>query len=185
MPRSEFVGKIRIVAGKYRGHVLPVLTQSKLRPTPHRLRETLFNWLQQDIADSKVLDAFAGTGALGIEALSRGARSVTLLESHRESALALRQLSMASELKIYEQDAWAFARTCEKASFDIIFLDPPFSRYTLKALLAAFGALLASGGYLYYESLAKDEDDCVLDGWKTYRDKVMGEVRGRLLYEQR
>lgn len=123
-------GKIRIIGGKWRGRKLPVPDSIMLRPTPDRVRETLFNWLQSVISGASCLDLFAGTGALGLEAISRGASSVVLVEN--DPALA-RQLAEnintlnAAEAELERSDALTWLRRNTR-QFDLVFLDPPFGQ---------------------------------------------------------
>ena len=127
--RNRPPGKIRIVSGKWRGRKIPVAGVKGLRPTPARARETLFNWLQGRLAGASCLDLFAGTGILGLEALSRGAGSVAAVEQNPQLVQALR--GIASELKadnfeIICADGMNWIRHCGR-QFDLVFLDPPFS----------------------------------------------------------
>jgi 16S rRNA (guanine966-N2)-methyltransferase len=131
-------GNIRIISGQHRGRKLPVLIAEGLRPTSDRVKETLFNWLMQDIAGAKVLDMFAGSGSLGFEALSRGAEHVTMIENNRDNAA---QLSANAALLRAEQscnviNADAFgALNAQSGAFDIVLIDPPFNQgFVTKAL---------------------------------------------------
>ena len=139
-------GKIRIIGGQWRGRKLPVADQPGLRPTPDRVRETLFNWLASSIGGARCLDLFAGTGALGFEALSRGARSAVMVERNKQLARQLqatRTLLAAAGAEIFQAEAlsWLGER---RGPFDIVFLDPPFHRdYVKKAC-----ALLVNRGHL-------------------------------------
>src|SRR3990167_149658 len=121
-------GKIKIIAGIYKGKTLPVINTAHLRPTPNRVRETLFNWLMFEIKAYTCLDAFAGSGALGIEALSRGAKKVILLEKDKEvfNKLEKTTQSLKNDAIIpLKADFFTFITTT-KEQFDLIFLDPPF-----------------------------------------------------------
>jgi 16S rRNA (guanine966-N2)-methyltransferase len=122
-------GDVRIIAGDWRGRKLPVLSQAGLRPTSDRMRETLFNWLQFDIAGARCLDAFAGSGALGFEALSRGAAEVVFLEKNLEAANQLKanaQLLKADKAQIMQVDSQAWLAQPALMQFDGVFIDPPF-----------------------------------------------------------
>lgn len=145
---------VRIVGGEYRSRVLHFPDASGLRPTPDRVRETLFNWLGQRLYDLTCLDAFAGSGALGFEAASRGAGRVVLLEQERRAHDALLQnarLLNASQVEILRRDALAYLAGCHEA-FDIIFLDPPFSGNLLAEALPLAATLLKPDGRIYAES---------------------------------
>lgn len=149
-------GKIRIIGGKWRGRKLPVLDVPLLRPTPDRVRETLFNWLQPVIDGSRCLDLFAGTGALGLEALSRGADSVVLVEQDMQLARQLEkniQLLQADAAQLVTGDALQWLQS-NRDSFDIVFLDPPFRQdlvfETCRRLIDS-GAITA-GSLVYIES---------------------------------
>ncbi|MGH8108729.1 MAG: 16S rRNA (guanine(966)-N(2))-methyltransferase RsmD, partial [Arenimonas sp.] len=128
MNKAPF-GQVRIISGLWRGSKLPVESYPGLRPTSDRVRETLFNWLQSQIAGKRVLDCFAGTGALGFEAASRGAAEVVLLEkvpalvnSLRESATRLK----AGNLKVESSDSFSWLGRQPTERFDLVFIDPPF-----------------------------------------------------------
>jgi len=147
-------GHVRIIAGSHRGSKLPIVGVAGLRPTGDRVRETVFNWLQQKIAGRRVLDAFAGSGALGFEAASRGAASVVLLEFSREAAQSLRETAkrLAFEnVQIIETDALAWMNTATAGPFDLVFLDPPFSGADWPAIWARVTAVLAEHAYVYVE----------------------------------
>jgi 16S rRNA (guanine966-N2)-methyltransferase len=147
---------IRIIGGKYRGKKLFVPNLEGLRPTPDRVRETLFNWLMHDIRDACCLDAFAGSGALGFEAYSRGASSVVFIESADEAYVSLRKQVRAfatTQLTVLHQDAFIYLQNTQQ-QFDIVFLDPPFANDYLTPCiqhLTNFN-VLKSGGLLYVES---------------------------------
>ena len=152
MTRSP--GEVRIIGGQWRRSKLPVLDLPGLRPTGDRLRETLFNWLGQDLTGWRVLDAFAGTGALGLEAASRGAQAVRLVERDSRAAASLRQvlarLPGASErVKVDTGDAFA---ALGQGPFDLVLLDPPFEAELFDRALAAAVPALSAGGWLYLEA---------------------------------
>lgn len=153
---KEKKGKIRIIAGKYKGKLLSLLDNPNLRPTPNRVRETLFNWLMFEIRDLVCLDAFAGSGALGIEALSRGAKKVLFLEKDADIFRKLRQV--INELKNEAAEALQidFYKYISNTplQFDLIFLDPPFKELALAHCLELLSALpaLKVDGLVYLES---------------------------------
>ena len=148
--------EVRILGGQWRRTPLPVPTSAGLRPTPSRVRETLFNWLGQDLSGWRVLDAYAGSGALGLEAASRGAEQAVLIE--REPALVRHLRATVSKLKattvvVHQADALVWMRqVAAPARFDLVMLDPPFETadflHTVEAALKA----LQPGGWLYLES---------------------------------
>ena len=149
-------GKIRIIGGKWRSRKLNVITASGLRPTPDRVRETLFNWVQEKIVGAKCLDLFSGTGILSFEALSRGASSATMIESNPTIVGYLRETAqiLGSESHYIEcADALSWSEKCTK-KFDIIFLDPPFNQgYVEKCCqIILQQSLLSSEGIIYIES---------------------------------
>jgi len=150
-------GEVRIIGGTLRRSRLPVSNRPGLRPTPDRVRETLFNWLGPDLAGWRVLDAFAGSGALGFEAASRGAAEVLLLE--RDPALAAslqasRERLKAGAVQVLRADALAWMARCAPQRFELVLLDPPFDAGLEQAALAAAAPLVAPGGWLYLESRA-------------------------------
>ena len=150
MKRSR--GDRRIIAGALRGRRWPVPDVPGLRPTPDRVRETLFNWLAPCIAGRRVLDLFAGSGALGFEAASRGAAAVTLVEQHRAALALLRETAARfglDSVHIEAMEAMAFLRAQPAGSrWDVILLDPPFDSALLTPALQWIGGhgLLADGG---------------------------------------
>ncbi|MCC5885743.1 MAG: 16S rRNA (guanine(966)-N(2))-methyltransferase RsmD [Gammaproteobacteria bacterium] len=131
-------GRIRIIAGRFRGRRIPVADLPGLRPTPERTRETLFNWLQGELHGARVLDMFAGSGALGFEALSRGAASVVLLEKDRRVCRQLVEVAESLDrerCQVLQADALNWPRTSVQA-FDLILIDPPFASGLAVAALA-------------------------------------------------
>jgi len=148
-------GFVRIIGGTWKRTRLPVPQRPGLRPTPDRVRETLFNWLGQDLSGWRVLDAFAGSGALGFEAASRGAREVLLLETDPGLVRALhasRERLQASQLRIEQADALRWMGRAEPAGFDLVMLDPPFGADLFGRALQAAAPLLAAHGCIYLEA---------------------------------
>ena len=147
--------RVRIIGGAYRSRVLRFPARSELRPTPDRVRETLFNWLGQDLSGRDCLDLFAGSGALGFEAASRGARRVVMVEGDRAVWQGLERnvniLGCQSVVELHRADALEFIRDAGRA-FDIVFLDPPFDSGLLARLAAALPRLTRPGGMVYVES---------------------------------
>jgi 16S rRNA (guanine966-N2)-methyltransferase len=174
-------GRLRIVAGKWRSRLLPVLDAPGLRPTSERIRETLFNWLGPNIEGASCLDLFGGTGALGIEALSRGAGRVVLVESSARLAGAIREnlhKLQAVNAEVRQEDALDFLKQARPEPFDIVFLDPPFDL----DLLSRVCGLLQEKGWLgenavVYLEQGKDQEKPVLPlAWTVSHEKVAGKV---------
>lgn len=156
MTKAPPPGAVRVIGGLWRGTKLPVPAVNGLRPTGDRLRETLFNWLGQDLQGWRVLDAFAGSGALGFEAASRGAAAVQLVEREPQACAALaasiQRLKGAPErLQLARTEALSWMRACPQR-FDLVLLDPPFDADLFDAALAAAVPLLNPGGSLYLEA---------------------------------
>ncbi|MCS6765075.1 MAG: 16S rRNA (guanine(966)-N(2))-methyltransferase RsmD [Candidatus Protistobacter heckmanni] len=146
--------RIRIIGGQWKRLLLQVPDLPGLRPTPDRVRETLFNWLGQELDGRHCLDMFAGTGALGFEAASRGAARVLMLEQSRQAAAALlasREKLGAARVEVMTGDALVFAAALPPASFDVIFLDPPFALDLLGPALAQAARVLKPDGRVYVE----------------------------------
>ncbi len=161
--RQEFelkqASKVRIIGGNWRGRKIPVPDAQGLRPTPDRVRETLFNWLQPFLHGAKCLDLFAGSGALGIEAVSRGAASSLLIEQDRETAETLREsLRMldADKIAVHQADALQWIKTTNQV-FDIIFLDPPFGKNMIEQCLS----LLAESECVVEQTLIYVESESI------------------------
>lgn len=182
-PRNA--GTLRIIAGRWRGRRLPVVDAGGLRPTADRVRETLFNWLAPVVPGSRCLDLYAGTGALGFEALSRGAAHCVFVERARGPAEALRaacralQAGDAAEVVQADADAWLKR---DRRRFDLVFLDPPFADDALARSCAAVAdeAVLAPGGLVYVETDAA-ADLPVPGGFRLRREARAGQVRFGLL----
>lgn len=171
--------KVRIIAGKYRRRLLDVPEAEGLRPTPDRVRETLFNWLGQELHGKNCLDLFAGSGALGFEAASREARRVVLVEKSRGVADVLRknrQLLGAGEIDIQSQDALLYLKHCRDC-FDIVFVDPPYQQALQQQVLAMLPPLLAPGAVVYVETPTPAE----FAGWQVLRAMKAGKVHSWLL----
>jgi 16S rRNA (guanine966-N2)-methyltransferase len=155
-PPAAAPGKVRIIGGKWRSRKLDVVEARDLRPTPDRVRETLFNWLQPWIDGATCLDLYAGTGSLGFEALSRGAAEVMMVDSNRTVTDALRRQAVkldAGGLRIVQEDAMRFLASRPR-SFDIVFLDPPFADQRLDQVIATLihCGTLHEGSLVYLES---------------------------------
>ena len=169
---------LRIIGGLYRGKKLHFPEVDGLRPTPDRVRETLFNWLMNDIRDARCLDAFAGSGALGLEAFSRGAAQVVFIE-HSSTAHHSLKKNIAEfnsqQLQLLNSDALRYMQQC-KEPFDIIFLDPPFAlNYIPQCLnILAQYPVLRDGGLVYIESANPIEIDPIQ--WENLKLKRAGQV---------
>lgn len=155
-PPAATPGRVRIIGGRWRGTRLPVPDRPGLRPTSDRVRETLFNWLQPQLPGARVLDLFAGSGALGLEALSRGAASAQLIEADPQLALGLKmlgeRLDAGNRLHVHAGDALPWLRAAPVAAFDIAFVDPPFEADLWDAVLALLPGRMADHGRIYLES---------------------------------
>ena len=174
------MGEVRIIGGRWKRSKLPVPDLPGLRPTSDRVRETLFNWLGQTLEGWRVLDAFAGSGALGFEAASRGAEAVVMIE--REAALvdglrASQKRLQAMAVTIHRANALNWMVACLDR-FDLIFLDPPFADDLFDRALAAALPLLAEGGLIYVES---PRDVAAPAGFTTWRQGRAGAVHYQLL----
>jgi len=147
--------QVRIIGGDFKRTPLTVLDRPGLRPTPDRVRETLFNWLGQDLRGWRCLDAFAGTGALGFEAASRGAASVRMMESDARTFAQLEQVRNklgATAVQLVRGDALVQLAHAAPATFDVVFLDPPFDSELFDPALLAAGRAVADTGWVYLEA---------------------------------
>ena len=183
--RRELPREVRIIGGAWKRSKLAVADRPGLRPTPDRVRETLFNWLGQTLAGWRCLDAFAGTGALGFEAASRGAVEVVLLE--RDTALLVGLADAKARLKtdairIERADAMQWMARAAAASFDLVLLDPPFDAPLAVPAMTAAGRIVAPGGFVYVEApqpLAPDTVEAA--GLEVWRSARAGAVHFHLL----
>ena len=178
-------GEVRIIGGTLRGQRVPVAPRPGLRPTPGRSRETLFNWLREDLQDAVVLDVFAGSGALGLEALSRGAGAVTFIEKDRRAAQVLRSTLErlgGGRTTLLERDALVvLAKSPFSSPFDLVFIDPPFATSLAQAALTALvaGALLAPGAKVYVE-VPQGAELSLPAGFEALRQTQAGESLAQL-----
>lgn len=153
--RTTGQGHVRIIAGTLRGSKLPVVVRDGLRPTPDRTRETLFNWLAMKLAGRRVLDVFAGSGALGFEAASRGAAEVVLLEYDASAAANLRACQerlQVTGIRIVQTDALAWLSANAGEKFEGVFLDPPYASDFWARLWPLLLPLLTDGAWVYVET---------------------------------
>ncbi|WP_075182870.1 16S rRNA (guanine(966)-N(2))-methyltransferase [Pantoea sp. 1.19] len=182
--RSGGSGEIRIIGGQWRGRKLPVPDSAGLRPTTDRVRETLFNWLAPWIQDARCLDCFAGSGALGLEALSRYAGPTTLLELARPVAQQLsRNLETlrARGARVLQTDALTFLAQAGEP-YDVVFVDPPFRQGLLGETLARLEqrGWLSEDALIYVESEVENGLPPVPAHWRLHREKIAGQVACRL-----
>ena len=180
-PRGVESTTIRIIGGEWRGRRLPVTIAEGLRPTPDRVRETLFNWLAPRIEGARCLDLFAGTGALGIEALSRGAAHVQFIDSDREAIASIRRtldtLGAGERAKLTQADA--LRTPVGTPAPEIVFIDPPFAGHLHGAALDAIFAALAPNARVYLEYPAADQatiESLLAGRARILREKRAGQV---------
>ena len=176
-------GRVRIIGGEFRRRLIEVPARPGLRPTPDRVRETLFNWLGQELAGLACLDLFAGSGALGFEAASRGAARVVMVEKDRAALAALersREALSATKVEIVRADAlqWLKSAHTRAECFDVVFLDPPFRQNAVPALLDRLAPVLAPGARVYAECAAPLE---VQAPWTELKRAKAGQVSYQLL----
>jgi 16S rRNA (guanine(966)-N(2))-methyltransferase RsmD len=177
--------EVRIIGGHWKRSRLPVADKPGLRPTPDRVRETLFNWLGADLRGWRCLDAFAGSGALGFEAASRGADEVVLLERDRALVEALkrsRERLKASTLRIECADALGWMAACAPQRFEIVFVDPPFDAGLFEPALRAAARLVVPDGFVYLEADREfGADELAAFGLIVHRHLRAGSVHAHLL----
>jgi 16S rRNA (guanine(966)-N(2))-methyltransferase RsmD len=172
--------QIRIIGGNWRSRLIAFPPRTDLRPTPDRVRETLFNWLGQDLTGKCCLDLFAGSGALGFEAASRGARRVVMVERDPAAWRALGDnvaKLAAQSVELRRADALEFLRA-DDGSYDVVFLDPPFRADYLAQVLPLLGARLAPGALVHVEAPAAP---ALPPGWQIWRNGRAGAVTHQLL----
>ncbi len=177
--RSHAPRELRIVGGAWRSRRLRIASSPDLRPTPDRVRETLFNWLGQTLAGESCLDLYAGSGALGFEAASRGAGRVVMIESDPAVVEMLERAKAelrAEQVEIHRADAIEYLAR-ERARFDIVFIDPPFRRMLWERTLESLTGRLVDGALVYLESPKALEPS---PGWSELRRKRAGQVSYQL-----
>ncbi len=188
-PAASAPGVVRIIGGEWKRSKLAVAAAPGLRPTPDRVRETLFNWLGQDLSGLRCLDAFAGSGALGFEAASRGATEVLLIEQAPALVVSLRDNAtrlQASQITVQRGDALSLMRQRAGQAWDVVFLDPPFGDGQNEALfrdaLKAARDLVSPNGSLYLEAPRVWADAELAElGWRVLRQGRAGQVAFHLL----
>ena len=188
MSKSGKSNSVRIIGGSWRGRRLPVADVPGLRPSGDRCRETLFNWLQPWVSGADCADLFAGTGALGFEAASRGAASVLMVEKHPHAQEILRQdieQLQAVQVRLQSGGAMSQIEDTKPDSFDIVFVDPPFDSNLAGLVLDRLDNIgcVRRGGFVYVESPAK-KPISPPQGWRVWRDQQLGEVRMQLFRRQ-
>lgn len=185
-PNHAGSGQIRIIGGQWRGRKLPVPDSPGLRPTTDRVRETLFNWLAPYMVDARCLDCFSGSGALGLEALSRYAASATLLEMERHVAQQLQKnlaTLKAGNARVVNTNTLAFLAE-SGTPHDVVFIDPPFRKGMLEETLDLLerNGWLADEAMIYVESEVENALPVVPASWTLHREKVAGQVAYRLYH---
>lgn len=185
-PQRALPREVRIIGGQWKRSKLPVADAPGLRPTPDRVRETLFNWLGHDLSGWRCLDAFAGSGALGFEAASRGASEVVLLERDRNLAQSLTQtaqrLKAVTTMRIECADALAWMVRCAPARFEVVFIDPPFDAGLGPPAITAAARVVVPDGLVYVESPhALSAEDVAISGLQLDRHGQAGAVHYHLL----
>lgn len=181
------MSQLRIIGGQWRGRKLSFPEIEGLRPTGDRIRETLFNWLAPDIQGARVLDLFAGSGALGLEALSRGAERAVLIEKHPQAAANLvshlKTLS-AENAKVLSMDALQFLQQGNAGDpYNTVFIDPPFNADLWQPIVELLNQpqWLATNAWIYVET-PRESHWQAPENWHLHRDKMAGQVRYRLFY---
>lgn len=184
-PRAVQSHEVRIIGGQYKRSKLQVADKPGLRPTPDRVRETLFNWLGQDLSGWRCLDAFAGTGALGFEAASRGAAQVLLVEQDAALVAQLKRVQTqlkADAVQVVRGEAVAALRHAPAGGLDLIFLDPPFDSELFEAAVQAAAPALTATGFLYLEAPKRWSDEHLQAlGLQLHRHLKAGMVHAHLL----
>ena len=179
---------LRIIAGEHRGRKLSFVDAPNLRPTPDRMRETLFNWLQPVIHGARCLDLFAGSGALGLESLSRGAGEVVFVEKDAKAAQRLNenlQLLGYDEIHCQQKMAQNFLQS-EPTAFDVVFLDPPYQGDMLPDIIKQLDAgWLAEGARIYLEHDSHQSAPAFPEHWQRLKESQAGQVTALLLKYQR
>ena len=187
--RKTRSGRLRIVAGNWRSRLLDIADVKGLRPTSERIRETLFNWLVPRIQGARCLDLFAGTGALGLEALSRGARSAVFVEQSAPAVATLKaniEVLDAAGALIRQTDALEYLRGKPEGPFDLVFLDPPFAADLNEELckLLEQRQVLAEDALVYIEQDRSKPEPTLPSGWHVQKNKTAGNVRYMLVQRQ-
>ena len=181
--KSNASNQVRINAGVWRSRLLKFPDVEGLRPTPERVRQTVFNWLGQDLTGKTCLDLFAGTGAFGFEALSRNAKNVVMVENSGAAYQALlqnQQLLNAKNSQIFRQDVLVFLSQ-NTQQFDVIFCDPPYHKDWLNKILPTLNQHLSPNGMLYIEAEFALDSSELLGSWQLIKQNKAGNVYYHLL----
>lgn len=175
--------QLRIIGGRWRGRLVNFQESDGLRPTGDRIRETLFNWLQMEIEGATCVDLYAGSGALGWEALSRGAAQVTFLDTHTRTVQSLQQTQrlLAAEATVLKQDALHWLRNANQGCIDIAFVDPPFAEHLLDQTLELLFPLLHENSVVYFEADRRQPTPITPSAWEITRLKQSGNVQYGLI----
>jgi len=184
--KKRQAGTVRIIGGKWRGTRLLVSDLPGLRPSGDRSRETLFNWLQPHIHGARCVDLFAGSGVLGLEAASRGAAEVILVEKSRRAAQNIREVMLRlnpDHIEVIQTDAISWLNRRGPQSIDIVFVDPPFGTglETRSLELLTARNCVSPGGFAYVETERETPAKALIAGWDIVKEKTLGEVRMQLL----
>ena len=175
---------IKIVSGRLGGRIIKTISNVSLKPTPSRIKEQIFSWLRPLNSDCKCLDLFAGSGSLGIEALSNGAKTVVFIEQNQELYNSLykncKELDILQEVRLFKQSAENYIRRTKDETFDLIFLDPPYNKnYINKLLLKIINNFSRNGTLIYIEESNFDFSD-FNDSLNLLKETTSGKSYGRL-----
>ena len=179
MPHKN--AQLRIIGGQWRGRKLNFADDPGVRPTADRVRETLFNWLRIDIEEARCLDLFAGSGALGLEALSRGAKEVVFVDSNSKvinTITAQLKILGAENSQVIKQTAESYLGSVMPTPFDVVFLDPPFHKEFLLPIIKQLidGGWLKNNALLYIEAEKELGEPELPEGWVFHKNKTAGQV---------
>ena len=184
MMAADYPHRVRIIGGEWRRRWLDVPAGLAVRPTPDRVRETLFNWLAPRLIGARCLDLFAGSGVLGLEALSRGAATVTLIDHDPAVIAGLHHNATrvgASNARIVQSDAAHYLSNPVPASFHVVFVDPPFTSGLAIPTLTLLKPWLTTDGVVYLETPIESTDIPLPEGWRIMRDSTTRQTQYRLL----
>ena len=179
-------GRVRIIGGKWKRRLITFPANRSLRPSPDAVRETLFNWINADLAGAHCLDLFAGSGVLGFEAVSRGAKSAVLVESDARACRSIQEntrlLGAEPEIQIYRGRAESYLAHTDQ-QFDLVFMDPPFAAILVGEICGALDAngLCATGAKIYIESAKSNLPLPIPSSWNIIRESTRGSVQSTLV----
>lgn len=179
MKNNTYENDVRILGGKFKGKLLPVLDVESLRPTPSRVRETIFSWIKDSLGNAKVLDLFAGSGALGLEAYSRGAKDVTLVELDKDNSSNLRVIAKSmsyDEIHVINDDALHFLDNVS-STFNIVFIDPPYKLDIYEKVLEKLldKNLIDDDSLIYVEM--RNGSNKIVPGYEIIREENSGQSK--------